>query len=125
MLRPTAIIMKTSMITAVLTLGNCLITGTLVGRRFEVERIEGHARERRRARTRPARHAAGLPDLVELAPGGAAEVVPVAAGRHQAPSGVRSPSRPSGRNTRIAIRMPNTIERVQSPPGVPIARPSL
>ena len=34
-----------------------------------------------------------------------------------APSGVRSPSRPSGRNTSTAIRIPKTIERVQSPPG--------
>ena len=34
------------------------------------------------------------------------------------PSGVRSPSRPSGRKTRIAISSPKTIERVQSLPGV-------
>ncbi len=36
---------------------------------------------------------------------------------HQAPSGVRSPSRPSGRKTRMAIRIPKTIDRVQSLPG--------
>ena len=33
------------------------------------------------------------------------------------PSGVRSPSRPSGRKTRIMIRIANTIDCVQSLPG--------
>ena len=44
---------------------------------------------------------------------------------HQAPSGVRSPRRPSGRKTRIMIRIAKTIERVQSPPGAFHERPSL
>ena len=44
---------------------------------------------------------------------------------HHAPSGVRSPSRPSGRKTRIGIRIPNTIERVQSLPGECQLEPSL
>ena len=42
-----------------------------------------------------------------------------------APSGVLSPSIPSGRKTRIAIRSPKTIDRVQSLPGVCQSRPSL
>src|SRR6185312_5796786 len=48
-----------------------------------------------------------------------------AAGAHHAPSGVRSPSRPSGRKTRIAIRIAKTIERVQSLPGANHESPSL
>ena len=49
----------------------------------------------------------------------AADAMPRAAvgDRGHAPSGVRSPSRPSGRKTSTAIRIPNTIERVQSLPG--------
>ena len=37
--------------------------------------------------------------------------------RTQAPSGVRSPSRPSGRKTRIRMRIEKTIDCVQSLPG--------
>src|SRR5438105_3330118 len=44
---------------------------------------------------------------------------------HYPPSGVRSPSRPSGRNTRIRIRIANTIDWVQSLPGACQDRPSL
>src|SRR5262245_6641540 len=43
----------------------------------------------------------------------------------QAPSGVRSLSSPSGRKTRIAIRSPKTIDRVQSLPGAAHVNPSL
>src|SRR4029453_3823534 len=49
---------------------------------------------------------------------------PLGEGAH-APSGVRSPRRPSGRNTRVRMRMPNTIERVPRPPGAYPGRPSL
>ena len=41
------------------------------------------------------------------------------------PSGVRSPSRPSGRKTRIRIRIVKTIDSVQSEPGACQPRPSL
>ena len=41
------------------------------------------------------------------------------------PSGVRSPSRPSGRKTRIRIRIAKTIDCVQSEPGACQLRPSL
>ena len=41
------------------------------------------------------------------------------------PSGVRSPSRPSGRKTRIRIRIENTIDSVQSEPGACQLSPSL
>ena len=41
------------------------------------------------------------------------------------PSGVRSPSRPSGRKTRIRIRIEKTIDSVQSEPGACQVRPSL
>ena len=40
-----------------------------------------------------------------------------AAGARHPPSGVRSPRRPSGRKTRIRIRIANTIDCVQSLPG--------
>src|ERR1700712_2892770 len=40
------------------------------------------------------------------------------------PSGVRSPRRPSGRNTRIRIRIENTIDCVQSEPGMCQGSPS-
>ena len=49
----------------------------------------------------------------------------VAAARAHPPSGVRSPSRPSGRKTRIRIRIEKTIDCVQSLPGACQARPSL
>src|SRR5207247_883824 len=44
---------------------------------------------------------------------------------HQAPSGVRSPSRPSGRKTRIRISTAKISEFVQSVPGVCHSRPLL
>src|SRR5437763_833427 len=44
---------------------------------------------------------------------------------HQPPSGVRSPRSPSGRNTRIRIRIANTIDCVQSLPGACHDSPSL
>ncbi len=45
-------------------------------------------------------------------------------GARHAPSGVRSPRIPCGRNTSTAMRIPKTSDRVQSPPGVP-SSPSL
>src|SRR5262249_34438873 len=44
---------------------------------------------------------------------------------HYPPSGVRSPSSPSGLNTRMRIRIVNTIDSVQSEPGAFQSRPSL
>src|SRR6185312_971917 len=61
----------------------------------------------------------------EPPPGGADLGAQVEAPGHQPPSGVRSPRRPSGRKTRVRIRITKMIVDFQSEPGVNLVRPSL
>ncbi len=75
---------------------------------------------RHRERAPPAAEAIPDPDLL----GGRAGRRGGARVGHP-PSGVRSPRRPSGRNTRIKIRIVNTIDSVQSEPGACQFSPSL
>ena len=71
------------------------------------------ARRVSRGRARASAHAGARP---RRAPPTTREIAPRRRAR-QAPSGVRSPSRPSGRKTRMRMRIAKTIDCVQSLPG--------